>query len=366
VKYVFFFVLALAGCALRPLALGGATDDPSQPLPQDLRDTGLYSDWDTLTVDPSNLAYTPAFTLWSDGAEKSRWIHLPTGTTIDVSNLDEWQFPIGTKVWKEFRVDLTQPDGTVKKNQRVETRMLRKKADGTWDMVSYVWSADQLSAMMASETAPPPVPFPGTTYYEVPVLRCKQCHDQRQDKVLGFEAALLAAPEADQSGMTWEKLKTQGLVTSTASMPDASSLQFMKNGTTVERQAVGYLHTNCGIICHHTGADETTPFHMRLEWATSGPLPQQIADTEVFQTAINVKSNFVPAGGSGTYYRIRPGDTSRSTIHYRMSVRNGVMGGGEQMPPIASHVVDATGLATIDQWITSMTMAPYPTPGPTN
>ena len=47
-----------------------------------------------------------AFSLLSaevvDRAAKRRWIQLPEGATIDTSDMDYWQFPVGTKLWKEF------------------------------------------------------------------------------------------------------------------------------------------------------------------------------------------------------------------------------------------------------------------------
>src|SRR6204780_1931664 len=58
--------------------------------PGTLEGTGLYADFVTKEVAPDALAYTPAYPLWSDGAQKSRWIMLPPSTTIDDSNPDEW------------------------------------------------------------------------------------------------------------------------------------------------------------------------------------------------------------------------------------------------------------------------------------
>jgi len=34
--------------------------------------------------------------------EKRRWLRLPTGTAIDKSDPDHWQFPVGTQLWKQF------------------------------------------------------------------------------------------------------------------------------------------------------------------------------------------------------------------------------------------------------------------------
>ncbi len=60
---------------------------PAKP-PQTLRDTGLYSDFATLQVDPKHLAFSPQYPLWTDGATKRRWISLPPGSAIDASDPD--------------------------------------------------------------------------------------------------------------------------------------------------------------------------------------------------------------------------------------------------------------------------------------
>ena len=337
---------------------------PGNAVPLALGDTGLYSDWASRTVDPSNRSYTPAFPLWSDGAKKSRWIHIPAGAQIDVTNIDEWQFPIGTKAWKEFRYDIRRADGTMAIDQRIETRMLWKRAAGDWQLVTYVWSAAQDEASLATAINAPPIPFPGTASYEVPVLRCHACHDRRQDKVLGFEAALLAAPETDPAGLTWDKLRAEKLVTSRGVLPDATALGFLSQGQPGERAAVGYLHTNCGITCHHENSGEGTPFFMRLEAGTSGHLPTSIVDTSVFQTAINKTSYFTPGGSGQQSFRIRPTDIDHSMVYYRMHTRAGLAGGGEQMPPIATHVIDDAECQAVANWIQSMTAPPYPPPAP--
>ena len=93
-------------------------------VPDDLRCTGLYTDWSAKALAPSVQPYTPAFTLYSDGASKARWISLPAGGQIVTSDLDNWVFPVGTKIWKEFSV------GGV----RVETR-LAWKTDAQWSLL---------------------------------------------------------------------------------------------------------------------------------------------------------------------------------------------------------------------------------------
>jgi hypothetical protein len=317
----------------------------------DLRCTGLYSDFATKTVAPDVNAFTPGFELWSDGAEKSRFIYLPPGTQIDATDMNSWVFPVGTKLWKEFRVALDADGGQPGEPPvRVETRMMHKAAEGKWLATTYVWSGDEAKRVKTGI-----FPFPGTKSYEVPAERtCNRCHSGRKDHVLGFEAVLTAAPEA--TGLTYDQLVARGLLKNAALA--SSSLQIP--GNSVERDAIGRLHANCGISCHHP--DGPGPFSMRLDAELPG-LPTAIEDTSVFKEAINQESGFTPANGTGTYYRIRPTDTDGSTIFYRMSKRD-APAGFEQMPPVATHKPSPELIASMKSWIDSMTAAPYPAPLP--
>src|SRR6187402_3555279 len=73
-------------------------------LPGELRCTGLYSDWQERTLRCGVRPYAPAHELWADGAAKQRYVWLPPESSIDVSDPDDWDYPIGTRFWKEFYV----------------------------------------------------------------------------------------------------------------------------------------------------------------------------------------------------------------------------------------------------------------------
>ncbi|MCK5942315.1 MAG: hypothetical protein KAI24_10130, partial [Planctomycetes bacterium] len=79
-----------------PEAASGATLPPP---PARLADTGLYADFARREVAADVLPYSPVYALWSDGANKRRWLWLPPGTHIDGSDPDAWRFPIGTRLW---------------------------------------------------------------------------------------------------------------------------------------------------------------------------------------------------------------------------------------------------------------------------
>ena len=78
------------------------TIDANPNMPATLLDTGLCVDAACTQISAGIYAYTPRFALWADGATKRRWIYLPPGTQIDTTDMDHWEFPVGTKLWKEF------------------------------------------------------------------------------------------------------------------------------------------------------------------------------------------------------------------------------------------------------------------------
>ncbi|WP_437625218.1 hypothetical protein [Sorangium sp. So ce1151] len=323
--------------------------------PPDLRCTGLYSDFGARTIAAGVREFKPAFELWSDGAEKTRWIYLPPGSTIDVSRMNDWSFPVGTRLWKEFRMSVAGA------SRRLETRLLWKTAEDRWTRATYAWSEDGATALQVKSGVPR---VPGVEGYAIPAqVDCIRCHAGKTDNPLGFEAVQLAAPEA--SGLTYAELVQHGLLSTTsgAALPGAAALAVP--GSATERSALGLLHANCGVSCHHP-LGVATHFEMRLNIDAAGQVGD-VRGTRVYQTAINQPAKLRPPGAppEARYYRIRPLDPDRSTVVRAMSRRDAPGAPPEQMPPLATHRVDEASVAAVRAWIAAMTPAAgYPPAAP--
>ncbi|AUX21203.1 hypothetical protein SOCEGT47_016820 [Sorangium cellulosum] len=323
--------------------------------PEDLRCTGLYSDFSARALAAGVREYRPAFELWSDGTEKTRWIYLPPGSTLDVSRMNDWIFPVGTKLWKEFRAPASGA------HRRIETRLLWKTAEDRWTRATYVWSEDGARALQVKTGVPEVPDAPG---FAVPAqVDCIRCHAGKTDNPLGFEAVLLAAPEA--GGLTYAELVRLGLLARSdgGPLPDAAALDVP--GDAVERRALGALHVNCGVSCHHPRG-VATHFEMRLDIDARGRVGD-VRDTRVVQTAINQPSKLRPptARPGAPLYRIRPRDPDRSAVLYTMSRRDVPGAPPEQMPPLATRRVDEATVAAVRAWIEAMTPAAgYPRAAP--
>jgi hypothetical protein len=323
-----------------------AAEDASFGAPNDLACTGLYSDFATKTIAATAKPYDPGLHLWSDGATKLRWIALPAGAQIDTTDMNEWTFPVGTKVWKEFSVS----------GQRIETRMFWKRGTDDWVRGSYAWSADETSATYL----PGGQTDVGGGNYEVPsVDECDECHSGRIDRLLGFEAVSLS--QTSSTGLNMSALVAASLLTAAPT----GSLIVPDDGSGLGAPALGWLHANCGNACHNPSPSAfaaSTGLLMRLEVSTDPDAGVQTlgayVDTDTYRTAVNVTPNLQPYADDG-WKRITPHDTfgigdgglpGVSLIPYRDETRNNTQ---LQMPPIDSHIPDLADVAIVKNWITN-------------
>ncbi len=320
---------------------GGSTGDAGCPtdgaIPDDLSCTGLYADWATKTIAPEAVAYTPGLVFWSDGAVKTRWISLPPGGVIDTTDMDNWVFPVGTKIWKQFALG----------GQIVETRLIWKTSSSGWTYLDYLWSADGSSAKRFDDGE---TNVNGTTY-EIPSTSvCQQCHGGRADAVLGID--LLGTGVTGATGVTIAGLADGGRL---SQAPLSTTIAIPEDSTKKAAAALGWLHVNCGSSCHNTnGRAAATHLYMKLlaaqlQAADGGPVAVSGLDT--YTTAVNVPAMGMPNGMS--YDRIVPGDAAHSLIPLRALSRD-VDSGFLPMPPLVSHIPDTDGEAPVSAWINAL------------
>ena len=199
---------------------------------------------------PVTRTWSPWMAAWTLSFESltSRWIFLPPGTSIDASNPDLWDFPVGTKVWKEFAF-----------GHRVETRYMEKVSEEAWSLATYVWNGDETDATRAPEEGiRNHVEIAPGKRHDIPgVADCASCHEGQRIQVLGFSALQLSrdrdpgAPHAEPVTPDMVDLATlveRGLI---ASYPRGwiERQPRIAAGSPTERSALGYLHANCG-NCH--------------------------------------------------------------------------------------------------------------------
>ena len=304
-------------------------------LPQDLACVGLYTNLQNKTVAAAAMPYTPGLILWSDGATKQRWLYLPPSTKIDTTDLDEWIFPVGTKLWKEFQVN----------GVRIETRMFTKAQDGTWLWATYQWNTGETAAVRNDNGATNVV-----ATYEIPShQKCNQCHQGRTDHVMGVETIALSLSTA--SGVTLDWLAKNGKLTSN---PTTTTATLPNDSTGQAAAALGVMHIDCGVSCHNrnpNGYANSTGLYMRLPAAQVLAGGVVVTNLDAYTTSANVVPTLpqYQTYAQQGYMRLAPGSSATSLIVTVASTR-----GAGQMPPIATHVVDTAGVAALTTWIDAL------------
>lgn len=326
-------------------ATAGFDAGPAAPVaPALLSETGLYTAGEgTTQIDPRNRPFSPQYPLWSDGAVKQRWIQLPEGTAIDATDLSRWEFPVGTRFWKEFSFN----------GRKVETRMLWRASKDRWVFASYAWNDEQTDAALAPEAGIPDVaeiaPFdvaqgkPGKRHTIPGIADCRSCHDSARTEILGFDALNLSddrdpnAPHAEtltKDMITLRTLVEERLIYPTRPELTAAPPRIAARSAN-ERAALGYLSSNCG-SCHN-----------RESSIASLSLLLKYRDEATLATTINQRGHWVVPEAKEESRLINPGHPESSAIIRRVKSRRP----SSQMPPLGTVIVDREAVDLLTRWV---------------
>jgi uncharacterized repeat protein (TIGR03806 family) len=324
------YVLDIVGGGLHKIVpAGGGT--PTSPVPTLLSQTGCVSPQNATLPATGLIPYAPAAAFWSDNATKERWLAIPNGTSIGRDSDGDFSLPNGTVLMKHFRLN----------NQLVETRLFMRHPDGDWAGYTYEWNAQRTDATLVQGGKTVTV---GSQSWIFPSGNdCLTCHTAAAGFSLGLEAAQLNHDFTYAStGRTANELRTLDAITMFTtplgdpalqpSMPDPSD-----TSAPLAQRARAYLHTNCA-NCHRTGGP--TPSSMDLRYSTL------LSSTN----ACGASPSSGDLGIGAAARIIAPGNAANSVLVARMNRRD-----ANGMPPLASGIVDATGVALLQQWINTLT-----------
>jgi len=340
-----FAILASGRIALSQAGSGTMTVAPSR-----LSETGLYAP--DGSIDRRNLAYAPQYPLWTDGAAKARWIRLPEGAAIDVSDVDAWRFPAGTILWKEFAFG----------GRKIETRMIWRTEAGTWEFATYLWNEEQSDALLAPAEGVPEVVeiAPGRRHSIPGIVDCLTCHASSPSAVLGFNALQLS-DDRDPLAPHAEPLRP-GMVTLRALVdfgrldpprPElARDPPRIRASDPVARAALGYLSANCG-HCHN-GTGPLARLGLSLLHDEAG---ERGSPEPALATARDARGRYVVPGVAPESSRVvAPGAPEHSALLFRMESRRP----SSQMPPLGTVLADADAVRLVRAWIAGLAPAAEP------
>jgi hypothetical protein len=327
----------------------------SQPAPM-LSATGCVDPTDPKKPAASLIPYDVNSPLWSDGADKQRFLALPDGALIHVKDCKRepglcglvgqggttdddghFQFPVGTVLVKSFLFD----------GKFLETRLF-VHMDDMWHGYSYQWNDAQTDAAIVGEFGMNKTITTGGmshSWYFPARADCNECHNDTVGGSLGLDSRQLDRPYKYPSGVTADQLATLehiGVLDAPVSrlgplvdprLPDPS-------GKNLEPRVRSYLQANCA-ICHRPEGQYSA---IDLRYGV------KLADMNL----CNVDPNKGDLGVM-TSKRLAPGDPARSIILLRMKAADKDSG---RMPQLATSVLDPTGIGLVTSWIRSITSCP--------
>ena len=290
--------------------------------------------------------------LFSDHAEKLRFIRLPAGATVAYNDSAVLDFPVGTAIVKTFYfpADMRHPE---KGRRLMETRVLLRESAG-WKALPYVWNEDQSDALLdvAGVTLEASyVDMDGKKrkhpYYVPNMNQCKGCHNYSEVlRPIGPSARQLSGPlqKGTPGPSQLESWASLGLLTGLPSgenRPAAIVWNEPSSGT-LEQRARLWLDINCAHCHNPQGPASTSGLFLGVN--ESDPL------------RLGIRKSPVAAGraSAGLAHDIEPGRPEASILLHRIgSTDPGVM-----MPELGRSQADPAAVALIREWI--RTMQPVP------
>lgn len=292
---------------------------------------------------PGLIPYAVRSPLWSDAAEKHRFVRLPAdgkiraldcstqtaSCTADSAGGEDghWEFPPGTALVKNFAIE----------GKLIETRLIFRRSMTRWQFYGYEWNEAGTDATLLPDDTDgkdKPVGSASQVWHYPGRQQCPQCHTAGAGFSLGPSTPQLNSDFAYAEGSMnqIEKFKQLGLFeTPPATMtgyPDPAGTD------TVEKRALSYMQANCA-ICHRPAGEYAA---LDLRWGV--PFDKTGLCLPIDR---DMENPDLPK------MRLVPGDPSKSAISFRMHSLEKT-----RMPKIGSKVVDPVGTQLIDDWISAM------------
>ena len=297
----------------------------TEAMPPLLSDYGFFADAPAQRPAPGVVPYRLNTALWSDGADKLRFVYVPGGRQAKAQGEGLLDLPVGTALIKTFAFT---ENG---KQRLIETRLLLHRASG-WVALPYLWNAEQTEARLALAGARLPLTTPAgqAISYRVPNKnQCKECH-----QVGG--AVIPIGPKARNLSARWlADFVAAGHLDAAPAGADVFPLWEERSKARVRQAARAYLDVNCA-HCHRPQASASNS-GLDLRWEQADP------------SLLGIMKRPVAAGrGAGSMlFDVVPGKPDESILAHRMASAEP----GVAMPELGKDTVDTEAVAVIRRWI---------------
>lgn len=303
-------------------------------LPRKLSEFGFFSGQGVSAPNPALIGYSLRTPLFSDYAQKQRFVYLPGAAQAQIGADGVVAFPVGSALIKTFGY------GEGAGFRPIETRILLHRAAG-WEALPYVWNADLSDAdlKLSGTRLPVSVTKPSgervSISYAVPNKnQCKECH-ARQGQVVPIGPVIrnmAFAPHAQQafagrSQWAGKPVRSDGPVWDD---PATGSL---------DSRARAYLMVNCA-HCHNPQGSASNS-GLFLNYDKAG---------DAVATGIYKRPVAAGRGSGGHDFDIAPGKPEASIMIHRMASTEP----GVAMPEVGRAMAHDEGVALIREWISSL------------
>ena len=300
--------------------------------PTALSDYRFFTDLKARTPAALLFGYTLNTPLFSDYAEKQRYLYVPAGKTAAYDPVAPLVLPVGSAIIKTFGYG----DGAA--FRPLETRVLLHRASG-WVALPYVWTADLSDAVLKRAGTRIPMTFTDpagrarTISYAVPNQnQCKGCHDVGgQVSPIGPTARNLNRDDQLQ------RLLTAGMLDRLPA--DAPRLaRWDDTAAPLDARAAAYLEVNCAHC--HSARGPASNSGLFLDWQQPDPVARGIGKHPVA----------AGRGSGGRSVAIDPGRPDNSILLYRMASTDP----GVAMPERGRATAHDEALGLLTRWIAQM------------
>lgn len=359
--------------------------DPPK-FPTRLSDSGLFETVRGHLMQPGVIPYSVNSPLWSDGAEKSRFIALPgADAKIDFTARGPWGLPEQTVLIKSFALNLEE--GNPASRRYIETRFMTKQL-GEWVGYSYIWNDEQTDATLVSKEGLDRDYMIRTaqgerkqTWHYPSRTECMVCHSRAAGFVLGISTAQLnkdhdyhgtvdnqlrvfehlglfkstnwleaarqktraelahqGVKEAEIAKQVEEAFKGAKELTAASRLDEISAdrIERMANPydstADLNARARAYLASNCA-VCHVDAGGGNSQFSLDFNLTID---KLKLVDVAPLHDKFGIADAKLVAAGS----------PERSVLLHRVSRR-----GRGQMPQLATSLVDQAAVQMLTEWI---------------
>lgn len=297
--------------------------------PRTLAEFGFFADAPAQVPAARVMPYRLNTPLYSDGADKLRFLYLPAGARLTADGEGLLGIPVGAALIKTFAF------GQGADRRLIETRVLLHRADG-WLALPYLWNDEQTEARLAVAGARVDLTTPRgeAISYRVPNKnQCKECH--------GLEGAVIPiGPKARNLSHDWlGAMVARGMLDRVPEGADTLPLWEARGQASAEAAARAYLDVNCA-HCHQSSATASNS-GLDLRWEQGDP------------GALGVMKRPVAAGrgSGGLLFDVVPGKPEQSILVHRMASDEP----GVAMPELGKATVDPEGVEAVERWISGLT-----------